>query len=189
MSVIIYPQNSSLLLYKKQQRVQKRQQGAILVTSLIFLVVLTVLGLSGARTSLLEEKMSANFKDKNLAFQAAETALRAGENWMAAQSLVPEQDNSRVYQLNANDTTDKNWWWPNDSDIDVDNNGIPINIGLVNKSPRYIIEKQLFIPDSLNVGHSNPSGQYIHRVTAFSVGGTNNTSSLLQSTYLKRYNE
>ena len=166
-----------------------KQKGAVLATSLIFLVILTVLAISGTKTSLLEEKMSANIKDKNLAFQAAETALRSGENWMNSESFVPIQDDLRVYALNANNVSNKNWWWPNNNDTDEENNGIASNMPLVSKNPRYIIEEHNFIRDSLTLGHSVPSGQYVHRVTAYAVGGTDNTSSVLQSSFLKRYDE
>ena len=51
------------------------QKGAALITSLIFMVVLTLLALSSMNTSILDENMAANAQEKNRAFQAAETAL------------------------------------------------------------------------------------------------------------------
>ncbi len=55
------------------------QRGAALVVSLILLLVVTLIGISGMQSTVLQEKMSGNFKDKNSAFQAAEAALREGE--------------------------------------------------------------------------------------------------------------
>jgi type IV pilus assembly protein PilX len=55
-----------------------RQQGAVLITSLIFLVVITMLVLSAMSTNTVEEKMVNNSLDRNAAFQAAEAALRDG---------------------------------------------------------------------------------------------------------------
>lgn len=57
----------------------RKQHGIVLVTTLMFLVVLTILVLAMMRTSLLEERMAGYSRDWNLAFQAAESALRAGE--------------------------------------------------------------------------------------------------------------
>jgi type IV pilus assembly protein PilX len=56
-----------------------RQGGAVLVTGLIFLAVLTILGVTSARMSSLEERMSGNMRDRSLAMQAAELALRDAE--------------------------------------------------------------------------------------------------------------
>lgn len=52
-----------------------RQRGAALLTALIFLVVLTLLGIGVYATTTSEEKMARNFRDKEIALQAAEAAL------------------------------------------------------------------------------------------------------------------
>lgn len=52
------------------------QRGAALLTGLIFLVVLTLIGVAAARMASLEERMSGNMRDRSQAFQAAETGLR-----------------------------------------------------------------------------------------------------------------
>jgi type IV pilus assembly protein PilX len=56
-----------------------RQAGAVLAISLIMLLLLTIVGVSATQFTGLEERMAGNLRDRNLAFQAAETALRAGE--------------------------------------------------------------------------------------------------------------
>jgi len=52
-----------------------RQRGVALLTALIFLVVLTLLGIGVYSTTTSEEKMARNFRDKEIALQAAEAAL------------------------------------------------------------------------------------------------------------------
>ena len=64
-----------------------RQQGVVLITGLIILVLLTILGLTASRSILLEERMAGNMKDQNVAFQAAEAALRMGESYLTGASL------------------------------------------------------------------------------------------------------
>jgi len=66
-----------------------RQQGAVLAVSLVLLILITLLGLSGIRTVNLEEKMATNSVDRNLAFQAAEAALRNGEEYAEANKPTP----------------------------------------------------------------------------------------------------
>lgn len=57
-----------------------RQQGAVLVVSLIILLIMSTIGLSAMRTTILEEKMAGNFRNSNIAFQAAEVALNDAIN-------------------------------------------------------------------------------------------------------------
>ena len=60
-------------------RFVNRQHGVALITGLIFLVVLTLISVTAARMSSLEERMSGNMRDRSLAMQAAEMALRDAE--------------------------------------------------------------------------------------------------------------
>ena len=55
------------------------QHGVSLVIVLILLIVMSVLGVAVLRSSAMQERMSANLRDRNLAFQAAETALRVAQ--------------------------------------------------------------------------------------------------------------
>ena len=54
----------------------KSQSGAVLVISLIMLLALTIIGITSTNVTGLQEKMAANSKESNLAFQAAEATLR-----------------------------------------------------------------------------------------------------------------
>lgn len=56
-----------------------QQRGIVLITAMMFLVVLTLLVLTIMRSSILEERMAGYSRDWNLAFQAAEAALREAE--------------------------------------------------------------------------------------------------------------
>lgn len=56
--------------------IPKHQSGVVLAICLIILLVLTLIGVTSSNVTGLEEKMAANTKDVNLAFQAAEAALR-----------------------------------------------------------------------------------------------------------------
>ena len=60
------------------------QHGAALLTALIFLVILTLLGIGVYSTTTSEEKMARNFRDKEIALQAAEAALNEAKIWITA---------------------------------------------------------------------------------------------------------
>ena len=66
-----------------------RQRGMALFVALIMLVLAALLVVAGLGTSLLEERMSSNTYDRNLTFQAAESALREAENIVAASRPTP----------------------------------------------------------------------------------------------------
>ncbi len=55
------------------------QQGIALVVGLIFLLLMTLIGVTAIQTTSLDERMAGNVRDRNLAFQAAEAALRDAE--------------------------------------------------------------------------------------------------------------
>jgi Tfp pilus assembly protein PilX len=55
------------------------QSGITLIISLVLLLLLTIIGVSSMKVSNLQEKMAGNDRDRNLAFQAAEAALRAAQ--------------------------------------------------------------------------------------------------------------
>ena len=57
----------------------RAQRGVALVVALILLVIALLIGLAGSRSTLLQERMSANMYDRSLAFQRAESGLRAAE--------------------------------------------------------------------------------------------------------------
>ncbi|MDR1995504.1 PilX N-terminal domain-containing pilus assembly protein [Azonexus sp.] len=57
----------------------RRARGFSLAVAMIFLLVLSMLALVGIRSVIMHERMAGNTQDWNLAFQAAEAALRDGE--------------------------------------------------------------------------------------------------------------
>ena len=60
------------------------ERGIALVVSLILLILITILGLVAIRGTTVQQRMTANFYDRELAFQNAEAALRAGQALLAA---------------------------------------------------------------------------------------------------------
>ncbi|MCP4284248.1 MAG: pilus assembly protein PilZ, partial [Gammaproteobacteria bacterium] len=100
------------------------QRGAIMITALMILLLMTVFGISTMDTNILEEKMAGNMRDRNTAFQSAESALRAAEAWLAAQANLPDirdvtdsSDTSPLWDLNTADPDSDNNipWWEEDA--------------------------------------------------------------------------
>lgn len=55
------------------------QSGAVLVVSLLFLLILTMIGVASMQTTTMEEKMAGNMRDRGVALQAAESGIRDAE--------------------------------------------------------------------------------------------------------------
>ncbi|HBC56652.1 MAG TPA: hypothetical protein DCZ03_05750 [Gammaproteobacteria bacterium] len=170
------------------------QRGAALIMTLLFLMVLTVLAVSGAKNTTVQEKMSGSVRDLNVAFNAAESGLTAGEVWLAQQSIfpVPTGDGtSGVWDYNSVDPTttnstgwwaepsrDTSWWQSNSTELTT--------LSGVAEGPRYVVEEIDFVPDSLVQGVNNPPGRYFHRVTARGWGGNDKSKAMVQSHYVSR---
>jgi type IV pilus assembly protein PilX len=153
------------------------QSGVVLIVSLIMLLLLTIIGTVGMQSTSLEEKMAGNSRDRNLAFQAAEAALRAGE---ANTATIVE---SGYYTGSMNPI---NW---NDSKVKT-YLGVSL-IGANQAQPQYIIEK----PTKASAGSSGgirslqpgtpqtASGVFLYRITARGTGGTSDAVVVVQSMY------
>lgn len=75
------------------------ERGAVLATSLIFLVTLTLLGLTAMQTTSLEQKMSGNMQELHQAFHGAESGIAAALSNAGSQLL----DTSGTISYDVND--------------------------------------------------------------------------------------
>ena len=72
-------QPGALMEFARTASPRVRQSGMSLFPAMMFLLVLSVLGVSALNSTLMQEKMVSNTKDLNVAFQAAEAGLRDAE--------------------------------------------------------------------------------------------------------------
>ncbi|WGL18194.1 PilX N-terminal domain-containing pilus assembly protein [Microbulbifer bruguierae] len=66
----------------------RKQQGAVLVISLIVLLILTMIGMSAARTVLLQEKMTFASRDAKVALEVAEAVVKQAEAYVEGLSTT-----------------------------------------------------------------------------------------------------
>lgn len=164
------------------------QQGATLAISLILLFLATIVGVSTIRSTLLEEKMSDNAQDKSRAFEAAESALIAGENYILGLTEEPIPSAScSVYPCVQNlydslflEEKDNTWWAANSASYST-------SLSEVNSAPRYTVEFVRFVADTPVIGKGTPSGSFYYRVTAKGTGASDNARAVLQTTVGRRY--
>lgn len=166
---------------------QSRQQGAVLIVALIFTAILTVLGVGGMRSATLQERMAGNSRDINVAFQAAEAALREAETLMGVVSSI-DFDGSNGLYLSCPDPTDKTTAcsqpdWKSDSATGW--RQVSEQLPDVNRQPEFIIEQ---ISASIDVGSSLDSDRTIaiqgyYRITARGFGASDRSMIVLATTY------
>lgn len=79
-----------------------RQAGVSLLVVLILLLVMSILGIAVLRSSGMQERMSANMRDRSIAFQAAETALREAQEDVLANAAIDDlQYGKTIAELRA----------------------------------------------------------------------------------------
>lgn len=189
-----------------------RQRGIVLFVALIMLVVMSILGISSIRGIALEEKMSGISYDQSLAFQAAEAALRAGEQ--AAISLAAGSEPAEIpcaplaaaqsgYIPTPSINCSPNWVVdpnivPDISTLLAAATPLTTNLGpLAGNAPRYLIE--YLGGDAPCYPGLNPDKKYdscaaaeqdcsCHRfrVTAISNPGEGRANVMLQSVFFTR---
>jgi type IV pilus assembly protein PilX len=175
----------------------RRQQGASLVIALMFLVVLTILGLVAVRSSTVQERMAGNDRDRAIAFEAAEAALRDAERDIQANlSSANPFDSACTDGLCMPSTVaTPNWssisWTGATSRIYGVNSGAGAFPLAVANPPRYIIELLPDVPSgSGNTLNANPRsstrGGTAYRITACGWGRRPGTTVMLQSVYFKQ---
>jgi type IV pilus assembly protein PilX len=173
--------------------IRQRQQGAILVVSLLLLLVLTVLALTASQTTRFQERMAGNARDLDLSFQAGEAALRAAETRIdeevAPQGGAPLTcSDIETCHAEARENTTEDYatkpgdWWADSA------HSLGETLDHVDAEPQFVTEVWADVRDSLTVGGSTPPSGTIYYVnTSHSVGATPTAVTVAETTYAVRY--
>lgn len=162
----------------------RQQAGSTLGIALIFLLLLTLIGTAAIQGSSLQERMAGNLRDRDLAFQAAEAALREGERFLQNPVLPPfNSPQDGLVQPLDGALSNAMWSEVHDWDAvsatysgDLDND--------IDTPPRYVIEELPLTQDpqgTLAADEPLPEIQR-YRLTARAVGGTDSAVVILQTT-------
>jgi type IV pilus assembly protein PilX len=159
----------------------RNEKGSALIVSLIMLLLITLVAVAGMQTTIMQERMSANLYDRDLAFQAAEAALREGEALVGA-GARPAIGDSHVYFINAPNRPDWGGGNNTDSDSALAYSG---TLDGVAKQPEFFIEETPIMPDFANL--AIPIDPPYYRVTARGFGGSPDTVVVVTSIVLVQY--
>ena len=158
----------------------KRQHGAVLLIALVMLTVLSIIVMSASSTTVIQQKMTANLRIKELTRQSAESTLQQAETSLLAMNrnaLNKKFENTAGYyyfdkarQLNELST------WRNLKTIP----STRVQQGV--KSAVYIVERMPAIRTAGNSLELNqPQSSHYYRITAMAQAGTKSAISILQS--------
>ncbi len=160
-----------------------RQRGAILVSALLMLLVLTVIGVSVMQITRMQERMAGNTRDLNLAFQGAEAALREAEQELwTTPSIIPCVTPACVRPrgvLPVLDSQTQAWWDAQSQEYGVDGSQ---QITELAEDPQFIFEELAFVGPLVV---DDPGGRMFYQVTSRSTGGTGLANTTLQTTFAK----
>ncbi len=168
---------------------RRQQRGAVLVLGLIFLMMLTLMGVAAYSVATQEEKMSGNARDLKRAFEAAETSLRDCEAVIGGFGALPTFNGSGgMYPAAA--TNQLSVWetvnWTSSTATRVFANTIPD----VRQQPRCMAEQLVTLDgkpvDGAQSGPQQRIPEVVYRITAQGYGTYASTTAMVQSTYRRQ---
>lgn len=164
----------------KDCRHRNRQRGLSLLMALIFLVITAMLGATAAHVNTLQERMAGHTRDRDVALQAAEAALRDAELGLTVYCL-----DARVQAyvaINGNSASDWDTTFGAVDGVVCANCFNPAQAlettgtGAVAYQPEFFIERK-------TAAVCTSSGTHVYRVTARGVGGSAETTVILQAEF------
>lgn len=182
------------------------QRGAVLIVGLVLLLVVTLIGVSALRTTALQERMTGNLRQTNIAFQAAEAGLQAGLAYIAKQTVAPvpqKSADSKVWPAcpsaaadspsseaacTQRDTVITDWLSRRlASDQGVAYSAFSATpIPDVAGQPRIFITERVLRPPETTEALQG-GGTYYYTVTAIGFGQTDNATAIVESTVARLY--
>lgn len=183
-----------------------------LVVSLFFLLIITLGAVSAMKITGVDERMTANYRDRQVTFQIAEAALVEAEAWVENNDF-PITDlydgctgnncfnanclnglcDTKTFSASSDCTVTADTPWSNNLNVWESGRYRTVNItfGSESVSAKYIVEFRCYIPYDLEnnpePSDTPPSANWseYYRITVLSEGGTDGSRVMLQSTYKK----
>lgn len=171
-------------------RLRRKEQGTVLVVALVILLVITLLSIGNMRSSVLEEKMAGNTNDRNVAFQAGESALREAELFLEGiVSLGNFQDQGGLFSR----TGIEPGFYAVDTWTDANNHVVATTDLATYEQPQYFIKNMTTVPGAtgaLNMsgyGDNKGSGDVtIFRITVRATGTSADSAEVILRTQYGR---
>jgi type IV pilus assembly protein PilX len=162
----------------------RRQRGAVLVVGLIFLAVLSLLGVAAYGSATQEERMSGNARDRLRALEAAESSARDCEAFIG--TAVPAFSGSGgMYEAPPYGDPDQ-WQVITESNAWADatqTRVLATPLADVALQPRCIAERQALWRDATDSHNEEPYETEVYQITAVGYGTNANNSAMVHTIY------
>ncbi len=163
----------------------KKEKGAVLVVGLIMLLIMTLLGITTMHTSVIEEHMNGNLRDKMLAFQAAESAVRNAEQFIEGVVSTAAFDGSGgLYGIDDTEPDFDETW------DDSNSRAYSGSLGGVKTNPRFRVKMLGEFGEAsgaINIGRygelKGQVGTTAFLITVRGTGGSDNSVAYVRSHY------
>lgn len=188
-------------------------RGAVLLVGMLVLLTMTTLAIAAVQSTLLQERMSGNLRQSQLALHAAEAALQAAVGYLDAAPRAPAAETSPLLSPACARAEEQppetggacaryeralaEWRGPDAaaSTQGTSYTGLPAAGGgtlsplpQVVVQPRVLIEDQHLAPPDVQAAASG-SGTHYYRVTAVGFGGRENAVAIVQTTVARMQGE
>lgn len=173
----------------------RAEQGAVLVSVMIYMLVLSMIGISSMRGAAMEERMASNQWEQSRSFQAAESALIDAGQWFLFQPDLIEASSDgstgiwpsgSVSSAVANATFK---WSINGIDYGSSSGNSTTLFGDLYALPRYVLEETGFEPSDNDPDTlAKLTGVFYYTVSAQGSGRSQGSRSVLQTTLEKHHN-
>ncbi|WPO99330.1 PilX N-terminal domain-containing pilus assembly protein [Pseudomonas sp. HR96] len=162
--------------YRQPQLSCRQQSGLVLVVALIFLLLVTLIGVSSMQNATMQEKMAGSVTLKNLSFQLAEATLRVGENAVASSTYKLTQCSGAAACLPPPDSTSTTL------SAGTGTNGV---LWIANSTGDgfYGVQNIGTTSDAVNAPANCAASATLYRITAVGISGISRT--VLESVYAK----
>lgn len=185
------------------------QSGVVLILGLVILLVITLIGVTGIETTVMQERMAGNLRQNDIALQSAEAALQAGLAYIEAQRSPPIADPGgteyvwpacTVVEANAGaasaacagpDDVVRNWQGELAAvDAGATYESVAGALGGSDNLPGGVAQPRLrievrYLPPLDVEQAARGAGVHYYTVTAVGFGGTDSARAIVQSTVAK----
>jgi type IV pilus assembly protein PilX len=139
--------------------------------ALVFLLLMTMLATTAMRGTTMQERMAGNARDWNVAFQAAETALREAEDFLFQNDALPQfNDSAGFYSVNSPGRPVWHVENPSDGNGYVESDTLLPGVA---RQPRYFVEELSTVrPAGMETEAGTPPEEVFYfRITVVGYGG------------------
>ncbi|VAW56091.1 hypothetical protein MNBD_GAMMA07-1705 [hydrothermal vent metagenome] len=190
------------MILRKFRKPLIKHQGAALVTALVFMGILTMLGVSSMRDSTVDLKIHNSMNNRLNAFQCAEAALRQGERFILrspeqlddTQTGIPDPATFSVWVSDTDEldnmVNELDAWWILNGVLDAALTNANVQIGCAVPA-RYLVQSMGGAgnsSDDLSFKAEAKSQVNGYRISSRSEGVSSSAAIILQSTFTRQFN-